>query len=122
MLDAKLLPTFDKNSQETLTVYGVWMPRKGDNLRLTVEVVWTKFAVLKATLFQKNYDEVGDGTTAGVSLTFSLTTGRQTMELLGAKELVRVQLELDPGGDVTTGVGLVAYRLLQPVWFESVKA
>lgn len=121
MLDAKLLPTFDKDSRDTLTVYGVWMPRKGDNLRLTVEVVWNVFADFTVTLFQKNYDEVGDGATTGVSLAFPVTTGRQTMELLGAKELVRLRIDLDPGGAITTGVGLVAYRILQPVWFESVK-
>lgn len=117
MLDAKLLPTFDLEHNKTVTVYGVWIPRRGDNVRLTVEVVANQAATMVATLFQKNYDEPGDGTTTGVALTFT-SIGRQTMELLGAKELVRLQLKLDPSG---TDVGKVLYRVLQPVWFETVK-
>lgn len=116
MIDAKLLPSY---KSEPLTVYGVWIPRKGDNLRLTVEVVWQLGADFTATLYQKNYADVGDGASTAASVEFKAATGRQSMELLGVKELVRVALTCAPNADA---VGLALYRALHPVWFETVRA
>lgn len=118
MLDAKLLPTYDSASGLTLRVYGVWIPRRGDNIRFTVEVVANQGATMLASLYEKNYNEAGDGSKATDPLTFS-STGRQTVELLGAKELVRLELELTPSA---SDAGRVLYRVLHPVWFENVKA
>lgn len=122
MIDAKLLATRNMDTGSSYDVYGVWIPRKGDNLRLTAEVVANYGTDLTVTIFQKNYEDTGDGATAGVSTTFNQTTGRKTMELLGCKELIRMKLTLAPGGDLAASeVGLVLFRFLQPVWFETVK-
>lgn len=123
MIDAKLLATLRPlDDPSTIDVYGVWIPRRGDNVRFPVEVVANSGVFLTATLFQKSYAETGNGTSAGVSVTFDQSTGRQTMELLGAKELVRVKLSLDPGSDLSgSQIGLTLFRFLQPVWFEAVK-
>ena len=122
MIDAKLLATFDAQSGSPVHVYGVWIPRKGDNARFTLEVVQNYFTDLTAEVFQKNYEDTGDGTTAGISVNFNEATGRQTMELLGCKELVRLKLSLQRGSSLPgEDVGLVLYRFLRPVWFEAVK-
>ncbi len=122
MIDAKLLATYDAESGEVLYLLGGWFPRKGDNLRLTMEVVHNYFAILGAEVVEKNYEDVGDGSSAAVTVTFDQVTGRQTMEVLGCKELVRVKISLARGLDLPPGeVGTVLFRLLRPVWFEAVK-
>ena len=122
MIDAKLLATFDAQAGSPMDVYGVWIPRKGDNARFTLEVAQNYFTDLTAEVFQKNYEDTGDGTTAGISVNFNQATGRQTMELLGCKEVVRFKLSLQRGSNLPgEDVGLVLFRFLQPVWFEAVK-
>jgi len=123
MIDAKILATYSKDEGGSpLEVFGIWIPRKGDNCRFTIEVVSNYATDFTAEIYQKNYEDVGDGTTASVSVNFDQATGRQTMELLGAEELVRFQLTLVRGGDLKPeDVGIVMFRFLQPVWFEAVK-
>ena len=121
MIDAKLLAT--KTTDETVTVYGVWVPRRGDNVRLTVEVVDNQGVDLDVLVLQKNYEDTGDGATTGVSTGFDQVSGRQTVEVLGAKELIRFELRLARGLDLPSGeIGTVLLRFLEPVWFESVEA
>lgn len=123
MIDAKLLATYDLDGGGgPLDVYSVWMPRKADNVRFTVEVVANYRTELAATLWERNYDETGDGATAGVAVGFNQTMGRETLEKLGCKDLVRFQFRLNRGEDLLdTEIGWVLLRVLQPVWFESVK-
>ena len=122
MIDAKLLATFDAQAGSPVDVYGVWIPRKGDNARFTLEVVQNYFTDFTAEVHQKNYEDTGDGSAAGPSVNFNKATGRQTMELLGCKELVRFKLSLQRGSGLPgADVGLVLFRFLQPVWFEAVK-
>ena len=123
MLDAKLLATPDSGSGSTqIQVYGVWIPRKGDNMRLTAEVVANYATDFTVEMLQKNYEDTGNGSSTGVSMNFNQATGRQTVEVLGCKELVRVILTVDRGMSLEAGeVGLVLFRFLQPVWFETVK-
>jgi hypothetical protein len=124
MIDAKLLRTYRATDAEAVpyTVYGVWIPRKGDNVQMTMEVVSNSNAIVTATLFYKNYEDTGNGSSAGVSTTFAAgVTGRQDMELLGSKELVRVQLSVTASEELSPGeMGWFLYRFLQPVWFEAV--
>jgi len=120
MIDAKLLVT--PNNDEQFVVHGVWVPRRGDNVRLTVEVVDNQGVDLEVRVLHKNYEDVGDGTTTGVTASFNETAGRQTLELLGAKELIRFELLLQRAIDVKEGeLGRLLLRFLEPVWFESVK-
>lgn len=121
MIDAKILATYlDDNLG--VEVWGVWIPRRGDNVILTIELPANYGSYVVAELYQKNYDEVGDGTSASASVTFDQTTGRQSLTKLGAKEIVRFKLTIQRGGSLgSTEVGWFLCRLLEPVWFESVK-
>lgn len=119
MIDAKMLATFP--TDQTLEVWGVWIPRRGDNVIFPLEVVANYATVLTAELFQKNYDESGNGTSASASTAFDETVGRQSITKLGAKELLRFRLTLARGVSASDDCGLVLFRFLQPVWFETVK-
>jgi len=119
MIDAKALATLPTG---LLELFGIWIPRKGDNVRFTVEVVQNYFTTLNVELYQKNYDETGNGAATSVSVDFDNTTGRAVMELLGSKELLRVKLTMAAAEGITDSeVGTVLLRFLQPVWFEAVK-
>lgn len=121
MIDAKWLAT-GATGDPTVDVWGVWIPRRGDNLLFHVEVVSNYGTNFDVELFEKNYDEVGDGADALVGTGFEEATGRQSFTKLGAKELVRVRLTLQRGASLPAGdVGLVLFRFLEPVWFETVK-
>jgi hypothetical protein len=123
MIDAKLLATrgWDDGSAEVV-VYGVWIPRHGDNVRLTIEVVDNQGTDLEVTILHKDYADSGDGTASGAYTVFDQVTGRRTLELLGAKELIRFALSLRRGGDLKDGqFGSVLIRFLEPVWFETVR-
>lgn len=120
MIDAKMLAT--KKEDETVSVFGVWIPRRGDNAIFTIEVIDNFGAFVTAEVYQKNYDEVGDGTATGTTMTFDQTTGRQSITRLGSKELVRIKLTVERGGLLSpTEVGMFLFRFLEPVWFEAVK-
>ena len=122
MIDAKLLATPDVHGASEVDVYGVWIPRKGDNARFTLEVAQNYFTDLTAQVYQKNYEDTGNGTAAGIGVNFRKATGRQTMEILGCMELIRFKLSLQRGSGLPgADVGLVLFRFLRPVWFEAVK-
>lgn len=124
MIDAKLLRTPRATDSDPIQydVYGVWIPRRGDNVRMTMELVSNYYADVTATLLYKNYDDTGDGITSGVSTQFtSNVTGIKEMELLGSKELVRVKLSVFAATGLRSGdMGWFLFRFLQPVWFEAV--
>jgi hypothetical protein len=125
MLDAKILATStadDSSGGRPIVVWGVWIPRKGDNLILPVEIVFNFGVDLAVDLYHKDYADPGDGNAASASVTFDEITGRQNMIKLGCKELVRVRLTLDRGNELEESqVGILLYRFLQPTWFEAVK-
>jgi hypothetical protein len=120
MIDAKVLATGSR-AGESYEVWGIWMPRRGDNVMLTVEVVANFAATFEVQLFEKNYDEPGNGFDALVGTAFPETTGRSSFTKFGAKELIRVRLSIIIAGSAPDGdVGLLLYRFLEPVWFEDV--
>lgn len=122
MIDGKILATRASDEDGPLEVWGVWIPRKGDNLLFTLEVVKNYHTTLTAEMFERNYDEVGDGLFAGESVQFKAEEGRQSFTKLGAKEIVRIKLTIERYESLPKGeVGLVLFRFLQPVWFEAVK-
>jgi len=108
MFDAQLL--FPGAAGAALSFYSPWFPRQGDNLRVTV--------------FTKNNEDTGDGSDAdaGTSIVAS-ATGRSTAEwtsgTAGLKELVRYKYSVQSTG--TGATDWVLFRMLTPVWFNTVK-
>jgi hypothetical protein len=122
MLDAQMLATFKEGGTDPLVVYGVWIPRKGDNGLFMVEVVANYGTVLTVAMVDKNYEDVGNGGSPVAFVEFTEVAGREVMEVLGAKEVVRFLLTLERGQSLEEEeYGWVALRFLQPVWFEAVK-
>lgn len=107
-------------------VYSPWFPRQSDNLRAQLEVVAVgSSATLKVSVLTKNSEETGDGTViseVGGDLDSGMGVGRHWAEFgpssspTGLKELARYKF--DPG---TTSSGWVLFRMLSPVWFDSMK-
>jgi hypothetical protein len=121
MLDAKVLATV-LDEGLPVEVWGVWIPRRGDNAIFSMEVVYNYGTMVTAELFMKDYDDAGDGSATGQSFAFDVATGRQSITQLGAKELVRVKMTLNRGDGLSVDdVGVILFRFLEPVWFESVK-
>ena len=122
MIDGKILATRMSEEEGPLEVWGVWMPRKGDNLLFTMEVVKNYHTTLTAELYERNYDEVGDGVSTGDSVQFKAEEGRQSFTKIGAKEIVRIKLTIERSESLPRSeAGLVLFRFLHPVWFEAVK-
>jgi len=122
MFDAQLL--FPGASPGTgIKVYSPWFPRQGDSLRATAELVHVNGATLKVTVFSKNTEDTGDGTNADAGTTITLAAaGRTTAEWTSGtatlKELVRYRFEVTG----TLVSDWVLFRMLAPVWFDSVRA
>jgi hypothetical protein len=122
MIEAETLMT--RSTDDDVLVFGVWIPRQGDNGRFSVEVVANYGAILTVEVFHKNLEAVGDGTAYSPSTTMTFdATGRQTGEWLGLKELLRFKVSLARSPDLPDSKrGWVMFRFLQPVWFGTVKA
>jgi len=106
-----------------IMVYSPWIPRGGDSLRATVDIVQVNGATLKIEVFSKNSEDTGDGTNADAATNISSgATGRSTAEWTSGtatlKELVRYRFKVT-GATVSDWV---LFRMLTPVWFNSVKA
>src|SRR5258706_8967048 len=101
-----------------LSLYGVWIPRGGDNGRFSLEVVANGGAKIIVQLFHKDFSDMGDGTSLGSSITFDGTNGRTTQEWVGVKQLVRFLFTVTPYKTKKAGeFGWVLFRFLQPSWF-----
>jgi hypothetical protein len=121
MFEAQLLPG-------GVTIFGPWMNRQADNVRCTVEVVaLASSPTLEVSLETKNSEDAGDGQVTGGPTLSASSVGRVTDEWdsqdlvnggsTGLLELVRYKY-------VTIGdsTDWVLFRMLNPNWFDSVKA
>src|SRR5688572_20812517 len=122
MFDAQLL--FPGAAGAAISVYGPWMPRRGDNLRVTLDFIHRVSSQLTVRVFTKNNEDAGDGNDAdaGTSIVAS-ASGRSTAEWTSGtatlKELVRYKFTVQSTG---SGAGdWVLFRMLSPIWFDTVK-
>lgn len=123
MLDSRLLMTFPAGSPANYNLWGVWIPRRGDDLTLPIEVTANSNAKVGFEIYHKNYGDVGDGASVGAGAVFDGVAEIQVVEAPGVKELVRVLLEVGVSGEPTPGtIGWFLFRFLQPNWSESVEA
>ena len=127
MFEGQLLFPAGPNPAVPYRLYGPWMLRRGDSVRCTVDVGAISGApVVDIELFTKNTEDAGDGTNADAAAATVIVAnaiGRQTVEWLSAgnialKELVRYRYTIT-GNAVTDWI---IFRMLQPVWFDSLKA
>lgn len=102
---------------DTLTVLGPWMSRGGDNVIFTLEMLDFENADLTVTLLHKDSETPGNGASTGTAISNKTTAGRYDEEHLGLDELVRYQYTITL---TSTGTGYVFFRMLAPVWFDSV--
>lgn len=110
MIDARLLMAGS-------AVYTPWVPRGGDNLRATLDVVdLGTSGEITVSVWTKNSEDTGDGSDANGSVSITRSSvGRTTQEWEGdAKEWVRYKI-------VVNG-NWVLFRMLEPVWFDTVDA
>ena len=100
-------------------VYSPWFPRGGDNLRATLEVVnRSGTPTLTVTVYTKNTEDVGNGTEANTTTISGGAAGRTVAEWAGVtKQLVRYKFA--PTG---TAGDWTLFRMLAPIWFDSVVA
>jgi len=107
---------------EGTKVYSPWFPRQGDNAIMTLEVVAVSGATIKVEVLTKNSEDAGDGTivtgvTGDADITAS-TVGRSDGEWDQVlEELVRYKFTV-----TNTTEKWVLFRMLPPVWFDTVDA
>jgi hypothetical protein len=118
MFEAQLL--IAKGDGNDYSVFSPWMPRGGDNLTATLEVIERDSATLTVRVFTKNSEDVGAGSDADVSKTISGgAAGRSDETWSGVlKELVRYKFTVSS----ETAGQWILFRMLSPVWFDDVKA
>lgn len=122
MFDAQLL--FPGSNPGTgIRVFSPWFPRQGDSVRMTLEVVQINAATLEAEVFTKNTEDAGDGTDADTATSIvASAVGRTTTEWTSGTasllELVRYRF-IVTGSNVTDWI---LFRMLSPVWFDSLRA
>lgn len=109
------------------TIFSPWFPRQSDSARFTLEVVAVSGATITVSVFTKNSEDGGDGTdsdSAGspTRITGS-SVGRTTTEWLSRgtislHDLVRYKFVVTG----TNNYDWVLFRMLPPVWFDSVQS
>lgn len=117
-----------RGTDESHSVYSPWFPRGGNNLRATLEVVNVSGATLKVEVFTKESDETGDGDNAQASTSISESTaGRSTKEWTSLstagtvstiEDMVRYKFTISG----SNAADWVLFRMLPPVWFDTVGA
>jgi hypothetical protein len=120
MFDAQLLGTQGDGAE--VEVFSPWMPRGGDNVLINLDLVEVTFGSLTGTFEVKLYHRDTDGTGDGAALAGSISrdsAGRSTAEFTGLKELVRYRFRVSA---TTLGQEWALFRMLSPVWFDTVRA
>jgi hypothetical protein len=110
-----------KGEGESLEVYSPWFGRGGDHARFTVDIVQVIAATLQIEVLTKNSETAGDGGTTLVLSSLFTSFGQYEIDPTVANstlELVRYKFKVVSTG---TEVGSVLFRMLPPVWFDSVK-
>jgi len=105
-------------------VYGPWMPRGGDYVTITADVVAANMPATGITveLWQKNSETVGDGAIIGTGLLITGAAGQYPTSFgptsapnAGIEELVRYVFNVPS----QTALGQwVLLRMLTPVWWD----
>lgn len=101
-------------------VYSPWMPRQGDNIVVTMQTLEhsAATAALAVQLFHKDSEETGPGTAVSGSTATRTTAGTSEVEYAGVKEFVRYKFLCT--STAQDAEDYVLFRMLDPVWYDSV--
>ena len=98
-------------------VYSPWMPRGGDNLRMTADVIQITGVTLDVEVATKKSEDSGDGTVLTSGKISTSTTGLSQKTFTGeVNDLVRYKFTTS-GGAATD---YVLFRMLNPIWYDEV--
>ena len=103
-------------------VWSPWMKRGGNNIRVTVDLIAnTTGTEVQIELFDKKSEDAGDGNPVDASNVIKTSTvGQSVGAWSGLEDLVRYKISADKAGGSDSDY--VLFRMLTPVWFESVNA
>lgn len=99
---------------ESMSVFTDWMPRGGDRAVFTAELITVIGATMTVTVFHKNSEETGPGTSAGPVVSSTSTLGLHPAEIGPLKEMVRYEITVTS----SSGLGAILYRMHSPTWFD----
>jgi hypothetical protein len=99
-----------------VAVYGPWMRRQGDGIRAIGELIAQNTGDVDVTVLTKATDESGDGTAVSGTLSLDTVGTVQSQEFTGLKDLVRYKFTATG----TTAAHYALFRMLEPIWFDSV--
>lgn len=103
------------------TVYSPWMKRGGNNIRVTVDLIAnTTSAEVQIELLHKKSEDAGDGSPVDANVLKTDTVGQTVHAWSGLEDLVRYRIKCDKTSGSSSDY--VLFRMLTPVWFESVNA
>ncbi len=117
MFQGQYLWTDDTNGE---SVFSPWMPRQADNVTMTLDLMQAMGAKLKVELIHKNLETSGDGTLVAATISLQGTPNEYTATASGVLELVRYKFTVD--ANVTETIGGVLFRMLDLLWYDTVKA
>ncbi len=117
MFQGQYLWTNEANGE---SFYSPWMPRQADNVTMTLDLMQAMGAKLKVELITKSLETAGDGTTVGATISLQGTPNEYTATASGVNELVRYKFTVD--ADVDETIGGVLFRMLDLLWYDTVKA
>lgn len=118
MFDAQLLHAA---ASDTTEVYSPWFGRGSDNARFTLDLVdLDSGSKITVEVYHKNADETGDGTLYSGTSIAENGKGRSTEEWTGLREMVRYKFTVQ--SELPDTASWVLFRMLPPVWFDTVDA
>lgn len=101
------------------TVYSPWMPRKGDTLFFTCDLVSQESGRLEVRVFHKKHEDDGDGIQVGGAIS-TTTIGQTARPAAGLFDLVRYEFKSVSTAGSPDPLDRVLFRMLNPVWFDAV--
>lgn len=100
-------------------VFSPWMPRSGDNIIFTADLVAFDNAKLIVKVFHKKAEDEGPGTAVGNALNATVV-GQSSRGVFGLRDMVRYQFEAVSTRMTAQTTDNVQFRMLDAVWFDDV--
>jgi len=103
------------------TVYSPWMPRKGNTILFTCDLVARHEGRLEVRIFHKKEEDDGNGIQVGGTIS-TTAIGQTVRQAVGLFDLVRYEFKSVSTAGSPDTLDRVLFRMLSPVWFDAVNA